>query len=140
MRILINSFYYRSNRSSSDVPIGDDFRLVDAGDRETEVSRDLLASISLVSDSTRQQTCQRPPGLGGRLKKQWTVCAWRYSVFQTKVMSRQCQSHQWSVAYALKVSARETSLYLCPVGIGFIFAVWIPGSALVETVPIVVDV
>ncbi|CAA3008249.1 Hypothetical predicted protein [Olea europaea subsp. europaea] len=30
----------RSNRSSSDVPIGDDFRLVDAGDRETEVSRD----------------------------------------------------------------------------------------------------
>ncbi|XP_022896866.1 probable E3 ubiquitin-protein ligase RHY1A, partial [Olea europaea var. sylvestris] len=55
----------RSNKSSSDVPIGDDFRLVDAGDRKTEVSRDWLASISLVSDSTRQQKCQRPPGLGG---------------------------------------------------------------------------
>lgn len=51
------------NRSSPDVPIGDDFRLVDAGDWETEISIDWLASISPVTDSTRQQTCQRPPGL-----------------------------------------------------------------------------
>ncbi|KAG8368462.1 hypothetical protein BUALT_Bualt15G0047900 [Buddleja alternifolia] len=58
----------RSNRNSSrnnqhDVAIGDDFRLVDAGDWETEISREWLAAIAPLTDSINQQTSTRPPGL-----------------------------------------------------------------------------
>lgn len=60
--------YRRSNRSSSgshpnDIAIGDDFRLVDAGDWETEISREWLAAIVPVTNSVGQHLSERPPGL-----------------------------------------------------------------------------
>ncbi|KAK6136920.1 hypothetical protein DH2020_029326 [Rehmannia glutinosa] len=58
----------RSNRSSStshrnDIAIGDDFRLVDAGDWETEISTEWLATVAPLTNSISQQTSKRPPGL-----------------------------------------------------------------------------
>ncbi|KAI3445908.1 hypothetical protein Pfo_002573 [Paulownia fortunei] len=58
----------RSNRSLSgshhtDIVIGDDFRLVDAGDWETEISGEWLAAIVPLTNSVGQQMSKRPPGL-----------------------------------------------------------------------------
>ncbi|XP_011088169.1 probable E3 ubiquitin-protein ligase RHY1A [Sesamum indicum] len=58
----------RSNRSSSsshrnDIAIADDFRLVDAGDWETEISREWLAAMDPLTNSVGQQMSKRPPGL-----------------------------------------------------------------------------
>ncbi|KAL3814295.1 hypothetical protein ACJIZ3_015563 [Penstemon smallii] len=58
----------RNNRSSSNnhhnqLSIGDDYRLVDAGDWETEISREWLATITPLTDSVGQQMTKRPPGL-----------------------------------------------------------------------------
>ncbi|KAL7119084.1 hypothetical protein ACP275_02G041300 [Erythranthe tilingii] len=54
----------RNNRSlSNNIAIGEDFRLVDAGDWETEISRDWVASVTHSTDSIAHQTSSRPPGL-----------------------------------------------------------------------------
>ncbi|XP_047976877.1 probable E3 ubiquitin-protein ligase RHY1A isoform X1 [Salvia hispanica] len=43
--------------------MGDDFRLVDAGDWETEISREWLAAASPLTNSVGQRLNMRPPGL-----------------------------------------------------------------------------
>ncbi|KAL0422551.1 UNVERIFIED_CONTAM: putative E3 ubiquitin-protein ligase RHY1A [Sesamum latifolium] len=58
----------RSNRSSSsshrnEIAIADDFRLIDAGDWETEISREWLAAMDPLTNSVGQQMSKRPPGL-----------------------------------------------------------------------------
>lgn len=64
--------YYvrRSNRNTSasqhsDVALGDDFRLVDTGDWETEIAREWLASIAPITNPTTQDlnNRSRSPGL-----------------------------------------------------------------------------
>lgn len=62
------SLYRRSNRNSSgsqrtDFAMGDDFRLVDAGDWETEISREWLAATVPLTNSVVQHLNKRPPGL-----------------------------------------------------------------------------
>ncbi|KAL1564527.1 putative E3 ubiquitin-protein ligase RHY1A isoform X1 [Salvia divinorum] len=58
----------RSNRNSSssqhsEYAMGDDFRLVDAGDWETEISREWLAAAAPLTNSVGQHLNKRPPGL-----------------------------------------------------------------------------
>ncbi|KAH6789858.1 hypothetical protein C2S51_004864 [Perilla frutescens var. frutescens] len=57
----------RSNRNTSSSQhsdiMGDDFRLIDAGDWETEISREWLAAIAPIANSVGQHLSKRPPGL-----------------------------------------------------------------------------
>lgn len=58
----------RSTRSSAgshqnSIAIADDFRLVDAGDWETEISREWMASVAPLTDTAGHQTSNKPPGL-----------------------------------------------------------------------------
>ncbi|KAG6408981.1 hypothetical protein SASPL_132009 [Salvia splendens] len=58
----------RSHRNSAGsqrrgFAIGDDFRLVDAGDWETDISREWLAAASPLTNSDGQRLNMRPPGL-----------------------------------------------------------------------------
>ncbi|PIN15278.1 hypothetical protein CDL12_12084 [Handroanthus impetiginosus] len=43
--------------------MGDDFRLVDAGDWETEISREFLSAIAPLTNSIGQEISKRPAGL-----------------------------------------------------------------------------
>ncbi|KAL3614306.1 hypothetical protein CASFOL_042380 [Castilleja foliolosa] len=52
-----------SGSHSNNIAITDDFRLVDAGDWETEISREWLSSIVPLTNFVDQQTSKRSPGL-----------------------------------------------------------------------------